>query len=232
MLKEKIKRFGINHPILLSGFRKTFGRIKTKYFFAVQSRYLRNNGESLISMIDQVLSKAGARYFVDCGTLLGYIRDNKPIEYDRDLDFGIYFDDKFTPQMLENAMTRIGLHRITIGYIENEVQAVTYAKGILHVDFFRHTEVKNNSLLYVLYRDPSIIYPSNEHCSVIVQKRAHITGLQRAKIGDIETNIPEHVEEYLASAYTDNWTTPDPNWQYTMEPGCTYLNIYGIKRHQ
>ena len=230
MLKDSLKRFSLRHTGLLNIYRKTFGKIKTTYYFNAQRKALQKNGSSLIGTIDEALSSAGAKYFIDCGTLLGFIRDNKPIAYDRDMDFGIYFDSVFTPEKLEGILRGLGLRKISIGYFHDEVQEMTFASGLVHIDFFRHTEIDNNSLLYVFYRNPEIIYPSNNHYSIIVQKRLHIPSLKRVTFGNFETNIPSNVEDYLASAYSDNWKQPDPDWRYTMEPGCTYLDgEYGVR---
>ena len=231
MTKDKVKRFALKHPGLLVAYRKTFGKIKTKYFFGIQGKSLQKNGDSLINQIDKILSKYGPCYFIDCGTLLGYIRDNRPIEYDRDLDFGVYFNREFTPEMLDKSMRDIGLKKVSTGYYRGEPQEITYSNGILHIDFFRHTEVDNNSLLYIFYRDIQSRYPSKEHTSIIVQKRLHIPALKRINLGNVNSYIPENAEEYLASVYTENWKTPDPKWHYTMEPGCTFLSgEFGIKK--
>ena len=228
-LKKNAKAYALKHQAILKIWRGTFGKIKTKWYFDHQRKRLQKIGIPMIKKIDQVLTDAGAQYFVDCGTLLGIIRDKKPIEYDRDIDFGIWFDEQFTPERLQNIMKEIGLKLIRRGIFQGKVQELTFSSGSVHIDFFPHTEIGNESWLYVFYIDPNRKYPTKNHCSMIVQKRLHITGLKRIACGGIEMNIPENVEDYLASAYTKNWLVPDPNWRYTMEPGCTYLDEFGIR---
>ena len=230
MLRERIKKFAIKHERLLTVYRKTFGKIKTAFYFELQRKKLQQNGLSMIESIHSELTKANASFFIDCGTLLGIVRDNKLIKHDRDMDFGIWFDDKFRPDDLDRVMLSLGFKKVSEGIFRQKIEEITYSKGVIHVDFFNHTEEGDRSLIYLFYRDIEKQYPSNKHCSVIILKRAHITGLKTIEIDDMHLNIPENVETYLTSAYTEDWRNPNPDWLYTMEPGCTYVkNEFGFK---
>ncbi len=232
MLREKLKRFALKHERILSVYRNSFGKLKTKYYFNMQRKSLQSDGYDIIRKLDTVLSNADAQYFVDCGTLLGMFRDGRLIAYDLDMDFGIWFTPRFGAKELDQVMNSLGYGKKRAAFFRGEVREITYTKGFLHIDFFVHEEIGSESRLYVFYRNPEKQYPDNSHYSVIIQKRAHITGLKRVSIQGIEMNIPENTEEYLASAYTENWRIPDPDWRYTMEPGCTYVtDEYGVEKH-
>lgn len=231
MLREKLKRFALRHQGLLALYRGTFGKLKTKYYFDAQKRALQKHGLSLIAKIDEALVSEGARYFADYGTLLGLIREGKLIEHDRDIDFGIYFDDEFTPERLDGIMRGLGLRRLKVYSLRGEVQEITYARGILDVDFFRHTETGNNSLAYFFHRFVEVKYPSDSHYSAHVEETIPITGIKRTSIGGIELNIPENAEEYMADVYGNSWRTPNPNWKYTMGPNHILPDEYAIRSH-
>lgn len=231
MLRERIKKFALKHENLLSLYRASFGKIKTVLFFRFQSKELQQKGFPMIKVINDSLTEANANFFIDCGTLLGIIRDKKLISYDRDMDFGIWFDDRFGPDDLDRVMMGLGFKKFSEGIFRGKKEEMTYSKGVLHVDFFNHTEVGDESRLFVFYRDIEKTYPSDQECSVIMQRRVHITGLKPIIVSNMTLNIPENIEPYLESAYTEKWRTPDPGWLYTMEPGCTYIeNEYGIKK--
>lgn len=228
--REKAKRFALKHEKILYVWRKTFGKLKTTVYFNYQKKELQKNGMGLISRINRQLDKYNAKYFVDCGTLLGLVRDGKPIPYDRDIDYGIWFDDAFTPDKLDTIMKKIGLKRISRGSVDGVIQEVTYASGAIHIDFFRHSEIGNESRIYVFFRDVEVKYPSKNHYSILLQRRLHITGLKKINVAGVEMNVPENVEPYLASVYTDNWRTPDPKWLFTMEPGSELVkDKFGIR---
>lgn len=195
----------------------------------MQQTALQKCGYSIIERIDSALTSHHAQYFIDCGTLLGMFRDKRLIPYDKDMDLGIWFDESFNLDKLDLVMKQAGFKKERAFVFQNEVREITYVKGLLHIDFFVHREVGNESWIYLFYRNAQKKYPSSREYSVLVQKRAHITGIKRLTIDGISMNIPENTEEYLASTYSESWRVPDPSWHYTMEPGCTHIDDeYGI----
>ena len=219
MLRERLKAFALKHKNLLNIYRKTFGKIKTKYYFDAQKKALQKNGYNLIDKIDDALTKEGARYFIDCGTLLGMIRDNKLLEHDKDMDFGIYFDENITIHTLDKAMKRIGMKKHKEFLFRGDVKEASYSNGITNIDFFKHEESDKNSDIYVFYRKNGTKYPSNKHYTTLVMHRAHIPSIKAISIKGRRLFVPSNYEEYLESAYSENWRTPDPEWRYLMEPG-------------
>ena len=231
MIKDRLKAFALKHNRLLNAYRNTFGKLKTKYYFDAQKKALQRNGNLLMQKIDSALEDKGARFFIDCGTLLGMVRDQKLIAHDRDMDYGIYFDDKFTKEMLDEAMLSIGMKKHREFYFRGRPVEVSYSNGLTNIDFFDHIEDDEFSKVYAFYRDVEKKYPSDKHYSVLEMRRKLITGISRVNISGMDVNIPENAEEYLESAYTENWRIPDPTWSYFSEPGMHRIeNEFGIKK--
>ena len=65
MLRESLKAFALKHNKLLNLYRKTFGKIKTKYYFGAQKKALQKKGYNLIDRINDVLNKEGAKALKD-----------------------------------------------------------------------------------------------------------------------------------------------------------------------
>ncbi len=231
MTRHDLRNFALKHPLLLNIYRKTFGRLKTDLYFGMQRRALQRNGMNIIDSIDRVLCNNKAKFFVDCGSLLGLARDGKLISHDMDLDFGIYLNDEFSAIDLDKAMDSIGLKKHRAFVYNGNIVETSYSNGLTNIDFFVHFETPSSSNLYVFYKEENVKYPDNNVYSVAVQKRAPIKSLIRRNMGGLDLYIPENLEEYLASAYTDNWRIPDSNWSYFMEPGFTKLEgEYGEKQ--
>ena len=229
MLRESLKAFALKHNKLLNLYRKTFGKIKTKYYFGAQKKALQKKGYNLIDRINDVLNKEGAKSFIDCGTLLGMIRDKKLLEHDRDMDFGIYFDDSFTIRSLDEAMKSIGMKKHREFVFRGDVKEASYTNGIINVDFFKHEESKEFSDIYVFYRKKGVKYPSNKHYTTLIMHRAHIPSIETIDVKGQVLNVPSNYEEYLETAYSKNWRIPDPEWRYLMEPGLEEIKgEYGI----
>lgn len=62
-------------------------------FFIPSPLKVRKALACLLSAIDQQLNKAGVRYVISSGTLLGAVRSSRFIPWDDDLDFRIHDDD-------------------------------------------------------------------------------------------------------------------------------------------
>jgi len=225
----KLKKFAIRHPVLLKIFRSTFGKFKTVLYWNAQKKALQRTGINTIQKIVDALEAEGARVFIDFGTLLGITRDKKLIVYDKDIDFGIYFDEFFSAEDLHRVMTNLGLKKFRSFYYEGEPAEITYTNGITHIDFFRHQEVGDKSIVYVFYRNPEYEYPSNNCFTPLQMQHAHIPELNRVKVGNLEVSIPANTDEYLESTYTKEWRIPDPHWTYLKDPGLHEIkDSYGI----
>ncbi len=219
MDKTTLKRIALDHPLLLKVYRSTFGKLKTGLYFGLQRKALQKKGPQTINTIAKKLDSEGAVYFAAFGTLLGMIRDNKLIPYDRDIDFAVHFDNDFTPKKLDRLLRSIGLKRIKAFYYKGKPVELTYTNGITHIDFFRLFDKGDHSLVHVFYKDVDRKYPSKNHYTVLELALAHIDGVKKTTINGITVNIPTNYEDFLASAYTENWRIPDPNWSYLNSPG-------------
>lgn len=219
MFREKIKKVAVRHEKLLSIYRATFGKIKTSIYFNMQKKALQKNGYDIIQRVDRVMREAKITYFLDFGTLLGICREGKLIAHDRDMDFGIYFDNGFGETELDQMMKQIGMKKERSFVFRGQPKEISYFNGITNIDFFVHEEVEDKSIAYVFSRKLEKKYPSDKHYSVMELSHAHITGVKRIAVNGFEMNIPENYEEYLKSAYTSNWKIPDPKWTYLSDPG-------------
>ena len=219
MDKLKLKKFALKHPLLLTLYRHTVGKLKTSLYFGAQRKILQTKGLEVIKHVADSLDNSGTLYFVDCGTLLGIIRNKKLIEYDRDIDFGIYFNEKFQAEDLDKLMNAVGFKRHSSFYYRGELKEVTYVNGLTHIDFFSHTECSNSNVTYGFYRNPDYEYPTSKHVTVLEFTKARIKGVKKIFVNGFMINVPINFEEYLESCYTKNWRVPDPAWSYMSCPG-------------
>ena len=227
--REKLKSFAFKHENLLAAYRATLGKLKTKYYFDAQKRALAKNGMHIIGTVISALEEAGAECFIDLGTLLGIIRDGHPIEHDRDMDFGIYLTQTFTKKDLDRVMLSIGMKPYRCFRFRGEVVEATYKKGLLHIDFFNHCETQEGSVAHCVLRNASKQYPGDQYYDVYKVVYRHITGLRRITVDGVSLNVPVNAEEYLASAYTEDWRTPNPKWNVFNSPAIIGLeDEYGI----
>lgn len=104
------------------------------------------------------LEKANIKFWVDCGTLLGMIRDGRPIPWDEDFDFSVWRHE-VTEEMIKKAfdndnfviesLTPHGNDNIHIVPINREI------KGIIDISFYtRQNElaVLRGAILKITFR--------------------------------------------------------------------------------
>ena len=190
---------------------------------------LHKDGFDILKKISHVLNQAGVKYFVDCGTLLGFVRDGDFIAHDTDIDMGIYLNEKFSKEDLDKVMLSIGLKKHHVFYYQSIPVEISYSKGSIIVDFFQHFETEGHSIQYCFARNPSKDYPKDNFFDVYRVEHSHIIGLKLITIKNVQVYVPQNCDEYLASSYTENWRIPNPHWSSNDAVNNHLLNgEYGI----
>lgn len=214
-LKYKIKQIVYKNPLLKKLFSVTVQQARSKSW----QKKLKINGWDMLSKISSALKKQGIDYFLDSGTLLGMIRESGFISHDTDMDLGVLYENGFTEQKLDKALTSIGLKRHHAFYFHDKPAVITYSFDSIAVDFFMYfkTDIPNRWAQYCFERNVWKTYPSDDVFDVY-QADCPITGLKTIKVNNLELSVPKNAEEYLASIYTENWRVPNPNWNYLDSP--------------
>ena len=136
---------------------------------------------------------------IDSGTLLGYTRENRIIDFDNDFDIAVFIEGNTLDQIVENYFKLVDLIEIKEGYFP-----------ILHSIHIRvKREFSIDIFLGFIYEDKVYIFP-------------HIKGLEKEVYFPIEKKdfygykvpIPNNPELICEETYGKNWRTPDPNFRY------------------
>lgn len=223
MIRDRLKAIALKHPTMLEAYRKTFGRIKTEWYFGLQKNALQKRGPAIVWSICEALDKTGARYFLDCGTLLGFVRDKGPVANDLDIDFGIYLDESFDKESLDNVMLSIGMKPRRAFYYKDMPVEISYSNGILNIDFFRHFDSNDTTSVYSFHRLPDRKYPSSKHYTAYISHWVPIESIDYVDVGGHLLPIPSNYDAYIASHYGTDWRTPNPDWKYWMDYGLQEL---------
>ena len=221
--RHSLKSFALKHPFLLSLYRLSFGKIKTKFFFGIQMKTLQKRGLPLIAQVVRKLESEGACVFLDCGTLLGFMRDGKPIAWDRDIDLGIYLNDQFSLSDLDTAMKELGLKKSRAFFYQDKPYELSYSNGILNVDFFNHVEHDGFSSVYSFHRFEDRSYPSPKHFTVFISDWTPIESIDYLSVDGTKLPVPSNTDAYIASHYGADWREPNPEWTYWMDNGIREL---------
>jgi len=156
------------------------------------------------------------------GTLLGAYRENKIIDYDYDLDFGIMDSDMtedFIKHLEENGFTLYKHFCIKSedNLLNNFVSEYTFIyEGFVLLDFFVFKEVNNQISAFLFDAEDGLTWNEtlNKYNNGLRTIKRSFSKFNYKKIFfyDSEFLIPENTDLYLREAYGDDFMTPK---QYT-----------------
>ena len=201
-----------------------YGNKKWEKQLKMRNQSLNLNGLHVISEIEDLLNQSNASFFVDCGTLLGIIRDGRLLAWDDDIDFGIFINSSFSWEKLEKCLMNIGMVKIHQFKYRNEITEQTYMYNGISIDFFNHVQEGNKTFFYSYRKIKGKKYISECEFSVDKFVTARITGVRSLNLNNININIPENAEEYLACLYGKDWKVPNPDWSSGSGPSCFPLD--------
>ena len=175
-----------------------------------------------LEALDKVFKKFNITYWLDCGTLLGAVREGKPMDWDSDIDISIWFKD----------LPKVYMRRkefLKYGYEFRCLPKPGICKGKDHRICIVALKVRKGKLVQMFGWNwvTKISYYVNRHMNYgftyhIFFLLSMLFGAKRLKWGEYEWlgnlayvemlgtvyPIPEHVEEYLAYRYGADWRTP------------------------
>lgn len=181
----------------------------------------------LLSIVDKLFKKHDIEYWLDCGTLLGAIREGSYIEWDNDFDISIHLKDIKRVKMLKDEFKEYDIN--LTGYVTLGVNIANASMCI----FPQHTVKRNNKKYLVQYRYP-MYHWINHFVNKIspkfneMLKQSEIYYYLCSKIKLLETirsplknlgnmayvnfcnsvcPIPQYPDEYLTYMFGD-WRTP------------------------
>jgi len=210
-------------PFIGIPYEKYIGSKPHKRRIAKMCANVNDYGIDAVDKIEQTLAQISELFYVDCGTLLGTIREHNFISWDGDIDYGIVITDNFSWDAMEKAMNEAGLKKTRVFHLEGVITEQTYANDRISIDFFAHFINPDGTMrTYSYYKIPGVRYKIVEY-SAYEFTTVSVTNLRKEKLRNIYVNVPENAEEYLADIYTENWKTPDQNYDSFASEKCRLL---------
>lgn len=211
---------------------KTVGRWIRKYRIKDRVKEMRKDGFNIVMELETALDNTSAVFFVDYGTLLGFVRDGGVIKWDFDIDFGIFINNDFSWEDLENALKEIGFYLHHQFRFHDQVTEQTYKRGNILVDFFNHFHEGDNTCSYAYYFRKDYDYQDKDIMHAAIFTTVKISGTKILEVPGGKVHIPIEAEQYLEELYTEKWRIPDPNFDGGSSPACyKYKDEIGCCEH-
>lgn len=218
--------------IIGSTYQFLIGNRKIKRKQETAKKLLQEKGIDLLKQVELALAKYndGLLYFADYGTLLGIVRDKKFIDWDMDVDYGLISNSSLDLCEFENHLEKYGFIKVREYKYHDEIKEQTYSYCGLTIDFFIKTDDGKNSVAYGFYIKNGYKYKNIDSRHVREVRYVRILNVKKEEFCGINVTIPLNAEEYLESAYSKNWRTPDPEWDdnNSENRNVTLLNDLGV----
>jgi len=185
------------------------------FHFTLQNRKIAHN---LLRNSCEILEELGIHYWLDFGTLLGLIRENKLIDWDNDMDLSIRFESE---EKIDQLISALGKHHpiktvapsIRPGSWKlgkyRTIKAFHQKYGFIrtdpHLDFFTQYRGQYENQSETTYR--SVIAGVNNEIPA-----SFVDELDSFNFEGHEYAIPNHAEDFLALRYGADWRTPKQYW--------------------
>lgn len=213
-LKYKVK----NLPLVGETYEALIGRRKVERIKQARKEALKHYGNDVLTAVQEVMDELQLDWFVDYGSLLGIIRDGRFIEYDDDMDFGVYLNSYQDWEKLEEAFAKRGMKKVRGIRYNGNMEEMTFGYHDLTFDFFRHWTEDGEDRAFCFWNRPGVDYPQPNMYSAVLLRCPDFGGTRIMDFGSTPVRVPQQAEQYLASVYTEGWRIPDPNWQAGMSP--------------
>jgi hypothetical protein len=208
LIRDWLYQNNIYQPV-----RKAIMAVKKPY-----NRYrVKKSIRPVLCLLNEIFEKHSDRYWLDFGTLLGFVREGKIIQGDDDLDFGvIWTHGTELRELLKKEDVYINKRLVVNGEIAFE--KYNYRGFLFDVFYYRVIDDAFVTYLWIPnnYAQPQIVaYQEN---NAVLRK----TTFSRFKTDPIHFygcpfSAPDNTEKYLTENYGENYMIPDPNFSYYDE---------------
>jgi phosphorylcholine metabolism protein LicD len=177
------------------------------------------NAISNLKELDLIFRKHNIRYWIQDGTLLGCVRDNKFIPHDNDIDIGCRWSD-FTQNLFFEIVNNGFEFKTSHGRLDQSL-IINFRKRGIPVD------------IYFYYKDGERFY----HCAAYGKARKFRVDFSYKEfdvkeITFLNTKLfaPEDELYFIETKYGKDWKDPKPEWDSNENPlNRTFTDIQTTK---
>jgi len=175
-----------------------------------------------------VMTEAGIDFWIEGGTLLGALRDNKLIPWDHDLDFGMKYESEIQMKRLIRKLRR---------HFNVSVRSFPKTSKIWHLGNYRvlkifprkHLFFKEDLCLdlFVYYKGTlpgkdEVVYKYVVWDRNAYHRKEFFETTDTLNFYGGEVPIPANAEQFIEVKYGKDWRTPIKEWNVALDDGSIY----------
>ena len=200
-IKSKLKENKVVKNILNRRFARRKARIENR-LIKITHKY----GYAINNKVYELLN-GRVNFFALAGTLLGIVRENKFIEYDNDLDYGIVVEDKEQWRILYDILTNHGFKFAHYFEKDEKITEMAFRYKGVHVDFFGVFVNDGVAGYSVCYWKHGIQYCKGQASTMKVSFEYRAGTFEKIANNSVFL-IPNCYHEFLSANYGNNYMTP------------------------
>lgn len=203
-------------------------------------KIMQSCGLLICGEVHKIFSSAGISYWADHGTLLGLIRENRPLPYDPDMDYSI-------PQTesLAKVYRALVAHGFVLAYgyaFRGKITEITMIYRGISIDFFKCHVIDGDLGHYCFVTSYDKATGNFVDLMAHERKRPMVRGPVVRTFGSpsvVQVSVPENADEILTATY-GNWRVPDratdfcsdkiPSQYRDVHEGCKMLSADELVR--
>lgn len=207
---------------------KFLQNIKQKKINKKKNTLMKKNGLATLKSLQAFFDSQDKAFFFDMGTLLGAIREGDFIGHDLDIDVAVFLNNEEEKKNMIKEMENSGsVEKFRFTFNNKIIESSFVLNGVKYdLNFYEKLEEKD--VCYLMYRDPSLTYGSEEF-DVVQLTCSPIGEIKKFNFKDVLINVPNDCEKYLSERYGQNWRIKDKNYIYWKGPSTSKVEGKGYR---
>ena len=200
------------------GIYKTIRKLVIVFYYPYKNYKIRVSAQEILTRTRRVFEEHTKDYWLDYGTLLGYVREGKIIKGDLDLDFGVVISDDTIS--LKDALEKEEIYITQMTTVEGKITAEQYRYKDIGFDIFYYRKDEDKYITNIWLADNYAI-PQKESYKQQKGKLYETTftafATKEIEFYKVPFRIPADANRYLSEHFGKDYMVPNPNFTHNDE---------------
>ncbi len=198
------------------GIYETTRKVITKIYYPYKNYRIRTKASKILEKMQRVFETRGEEYWLDYGTLLGFVREGRIIKGDLDLDFGVLSQVSFEDELKKEQIYLT--QRVTV---EGVVAAEQYRYEDIGFDVFYYRKIADDKIATNVWLALDCSIPQK----VVYEQGGGELGetvfssftTKEIVFYGVPFRVPEDSDRYLQEHFGEDYMIPNPNFTHRDE---------------